>query len=152
MKQINPINFMRLELAAISTNESFARSTVCAFATRLDPTMDQLDDIKTAVSEAVTNAVVHAYDGNDGIILIEAELFNDHISIRISDSGTGIGDLDKMMQPFVTTKPEEERSGMGFTVMQSFMDSLNVESHVGRGTTVSMKKFFAQKSRQAAGA
>ncbi|MCL2850978.1 MAG: anti-sigma F factor [Firmicutes bacterium] len=157
----DPINAMRLELSAQSINESFARTTVAAFASQLDPTLDEINDIKTAVSEAVTNAIVHAY--GEGIIklkgvhlpstdytmptiVIEAELFNDSIRIKVTDKGKGINDIEQAMQPFHTTKPEEERSGMGFTVMQSFMDNLNVSSRPNKGTTITMQKFFVKNS------
>ena len=139
------LNIMRLEIEAKSENESFARSTVAAFASRMNLTVTDIDDIKTAVSEAVTNAVVHGFDNRpdtNNIIVVEAELYADRLMIKISDNGNGISDIDGAMQPFATTKPEQERSGMGFTVMQSFMDTLNVQSVKGRGTTISMQKFF----------
>ena len=142
------INRMRLELPAISANESFARSTVAAFASALDPTLQELDDIKTAVSEAVTNCVVHAYQakGQNDLITIACELYPNRLVVRISDSGMGIKDVTNAMQPFVTSKPDDERSGMGFTVMQSFMDELSVESNEGKGTMVTMLKLFKDKS------
>jgi len=143
------INRMRLELVATSLNESFARSTVAAFASSIDPTLDEINDIKTAVSEAVTNCVVHAYGLKSNVggateqtVVIECELYESHINISITDRGLGIKDVENAMQPFVTTRADEERSGMGFTVMQSFMDSLNVQSKEGSGTTVTMQKFF----------
>ena len=146
-------NKMRLEIPAQSINEGFARSTVAAFAAQLDPTLEEIGDIKTAVSEAVTNCVVHAYSktaGQSGTIVIDAELFADRITIRISDNGRGIKDIERAMQPFETTATEkDERSGMGFTVMQSFMDSLNVISNPKGGTTVQMKKFFQRKKPNA---
>ena len=154
------LNHMRLEIPALSRNESFARSTVCAFAAAVDPTLQDLDDIKTAVSEAVTNCVVHAYsatpvsakplDSRVNTITLDCTLYPSHIQIRVSDSGLGIRDINAAMQPFHTTRPEEERSGMGFTVMQSFMDSLEVTSKVGVGTTITMQKFFEQKSKESA--
>ena len=142
------LNHMKLELDGQSVNEGFARGVVALFAAQLDPTIDEINDIKTAVSEAVTNCVVHAYDKMQGSILIECELYSDRISIQITDSGGGIQDIETAMQPFTTTKPTEERSGMGFTVMQSFMDSVHVESKDGRGTTVTMQKFFQTKERE----
>ena len=140
------INYMRLEIDGISINEGFARGVVAAFAAQMDPSIDEINDIKTAVSEAVTNCVVHAYGGVQGIITIECELFADRIQVQIKDAGEGITDIESAMQPFVTTKPTEERSGMGFTVMQSFMDSVNVQSNPGSGTHVTMQKFFQSKT------
>ena len=146
-----PTNTMRLEIAAISANESFARGTIAAFASQANPTLDEINDIKTAISEAVTNCVVHAYSkkGN-GTIIIDCELFCDSLLVKITDTGIGIKNIEKALEPFFTTRPDEERSGMGFTVMQSFMDTLNVTSKQGFGTTVSMQKFFTkQKSKVA---
>lgn len=137
-------NYMKMQLPALSVNESFARTTVAAFAASLNPTLDEINDIKTAVSEAVTNCVVHAYDG-EGVIGIECNLLQNGIRISITDSGRGIKDIENAMQPFVTTKPDEERSGMGFTVMQSFMDSVSVTSKEDGGTTVTLQKFFAKE-------
>jgi len=133
------LNNMKLEIPATSINESFARATVAAFAAQLNPTIDQINDIKTAVSEAVTNCVVHA---NTKIITIECELDSHGLLVRVIDKGKGIKDVDAAMQPFVTTQADQERSGMGFTVMQSFMDNLNVESALNKGTTVTMQKFL----------
>lgn len=145
-------NSMRLEIASLSENESFARGTVAAFAARLNPTIDEINDIKTAVSEAVTNCIVHAYckgqkktslmKANHNKIVIACDLYKTGITISVTDFGIGIPNIDKAMEPFYTTKPDEERSGMGFTVMQSFMDTLRVSSNVGGGTTVTMQKFF----------
>ena len=147
-------NYMKLEFTSTSENESFARGTVAAFAAQLNPTLDEINDIKTAVSEAVTNCVVHAYASrkNDelrirneelrkNLILIECELFNDSITVVVKDTGVGIANIERAMEPFFTTKPNEERSGMGFTVMQSFMDTLDVKSDKS-GTVVTMQKFF----------
>ena len=136
------INKMSLEIPALSVNESFARATLCAFAAQLDPTMDEIDDIKTAVSEAVTNAVVHA---ECETIRIDAELFPSSIRIIVTDTGKGIRDINRAMEPFVTTKADAERSGMGFTVMSSFMDKLDVQSKPGQGTTITMQKRFARR-------
>ena len=155
-KEEKAINTMRLEIASRSENESFARGTVAAFAAQLNPTLDEVNDIKTAVSEAVTNCVVHAYEGkhrkddaftNYKRIVIVCDLYRDGITISITDFGVGISNIDKAMQPFYTTKPDEERSGMGFTVMQSFMDTLRVTSNSGGGTTVTMQKFFAAATK-----
>ena len=135
------LNHMRLEFDARPENESFARVAVSAFAVPFNPTMDVLSDIRTAVSEAVTNAIVHAYREMGGVIALEAELREDGVlSLTVSDTGCGIPDIDQAMQPFYTTQPEKERSGMGFSVMQTFMDDVQVESTPGEGTTVRMKK------------
>lgn len=143
---------MRLEIPAASANESFARGTVAAFAAQSNPTLDEINDIKTAISEAVTNCVVHAYaKKNSGIIAITCELFHDALTVVISDHGIGIKDVSKALEPFYTTRPDEERSGMGFTVMQSFMDTLDVVSTKDQGTTVTMQKFFAKPVSKASG-
>ena len=133
-------NYMSLQVEALSKNEAFARSVVAAFCVELNPTLDQINDIKTAVSEAVTNSIVHGYEGKGGKINITAYLENKTVHIEIEDNGIGISDIEKARQPFFTTKPEQERSGMGFTVMESFMDSLTVEETVGGGLTVKMSK------------
>ncbi len=135
-------NFMNLTIAAKSCNEAFARSVVAAFAAPLNPTVDEINDIKTAVSEAVTNCIVHAYDHDEnGIIKIEAFLEDNTIHIAISDNGVGISDIEKARQPFFTTKSDDdERSGLGFTVMETFMDSLNVAPNGEKGVVVTMTK------------
>lgn len=134
-------NEMILQVSAKSQNEAFARSTVAAFAVSLNPTLEQINDIKTAVSEAVTNAIVHGYEGADGMVTVRAGITGNILHISVADSGRGIEDIKKAMQPFYTTKPEQERSGMGFTVMESFMDSLEVEPNKdGKGITVIMQK------------
>lgn len=135
-------NKMRLEILSKSANEAFARVTVAAFASQLDINIEQLADIKTAVSEAVTNCIIHAYDTAEGIIIIEARLTKNSIEIEISDRGKGIENIDMAREPLFTTKPDLERSGMGFTIMDSFMDELKVESIVGLGTKITMKKIF----------
>lgn len=135
------INQMKLEFLSIPENEGFARVAVSAFAVQLDPTLDTLADIKTAVSEAVTNAIVHGYGEKIGVVSLSATLFeNGILSISVSDRGRGIEDIARAMQPFFTTQPEKERSGMGFSVMQTFMDKVSVESLPGEGTTVRMEK------------
>ena len=135
------INQMKLEFLSVPENEGFARVAVSAFAVQLDPTLDTLADIKTAVSEAVTNAIVHGYGEKIGIVSLSAALFeNGILSISVSDHGRGIEDIARAMQPFFTTQPEKERSGMGFSVMQTFMDKVSVESLPGEGTTVRMEK------------
>lgn len=133
-------DYMKIEFPAKSTNESFARSVVGAFATRLDITIEELADIKTAVSEAVTNAVVHAYKGKGGTIEINCQAVKNQIHIEIKDFGCGIKDVEQAMQPLFSGSNDEDRSGMGFTVMDSFMDHLEVISSVGHGTTVRMYK------------
>ena len=134
-------NYMKLELAALSENESFARSAVAAFALPLSPTFSELSDIKTAVSEAVTNCIVHAYGGRGGVIYITVTLYHDRsLRIDIRDKGCGIADVGLAMQPLYTTDQSGERSGMGFPVMQTFMDSLTVRSRVGAGTKLVMRK------------
>lgn len=145
------INTMRLEIAAISQNESFARSTVGAFAAQVNPTLDEINDIKTAISEAVTNCVVHGYTKKGGDIIIDCKLFPDALTVTVSDCGVGIKDVSRALEPFYTTRPDEERSGMGFTVMQSFMDTLDVSSKAGFGTTVTMQKFFTKQKKAVGG-
>ena len=133
-------NYMQLEFPSKSINESFARSAVAAFAARLDPTMEELGDIKTAVSEAVTNCIVHAYPDSIGVILIRCKILKDNVlDIVVKDRGCGISDLTLAMKPLFSTG-NEERSGMGFTIMESFMTALKVTSRVGKGTTVHMKR------------
>ena len=146
-----PINSMKLEISAVSQNESFARGTVAAFASQANPTLDEINDIKTAISEAVTNCVVHAYAQSKGVIAISCELFNDALSVTVTDRGVGIKNVDKALEPFYTTRPDEERSGMGFTVMQSFMDTLHVTSTVNQGTVVTMQKFFVKQRKKVSG-
>lgn len=133
-------NEMKLEFVNKATNEAFARITVAAFASQLDPTIEELADIKTAVSEAVTNCIIHAYENRQGIIKIIAKLRGNEITIQISDNGKGIENVDIAKEPLYTTKPNLERSGMGFTIMESFMDSMKVESIVGLGTKITLVK------------
>lgn len=135
-------NEMRLEFSSKSCNESFARVTVAAFAAQLDPSIEEIADIKTAVSEAVTNCIIHGYEEKEGIIKIECKLFANSIEIEISDNGRGIEDIEKARQALYTSKPDLERSGMGFTIMESFMDDVKVESVLGIGTKVTMKKMI----------
>ena len=133
-------NRIKLELMSKSTNESFARIAVSAFVSQLDPTIEELADIKTAVSEAVTNCIIHAYEEKEGTIYIECFLNNNEVTIEIKDNGIGIENIDVAKEPLYTSKPELERSGMGFTIMESFMDDVKIESIVGMGTKVTMKK------------
>ena len=138
-------NEMKLEFLAKSNNEAFARITVAAFASQLDPTIEELADIKTAVSEAVTNSIIHAYENKEGIVKINAYLYANSIQIEISDVGRGIENIDEAKQPLYTSKPNLERSGMGFTIMENFMDEMKVESIVGLGTKVTMKKIIKKE-------
>lgn len=139
-------NYMKLEFLSKSNNESFARVVVAAFASQLDPTLEELSDIKTAVSEAVTNSIIHGYEYKEGLIIIESSIKDNEIEIIIKDEGNGIKDLEQAMEPFYTSKPDMERSGMGFTVMDTFMDSLTVDSKSDKGTTIKMTKKFKKLS------
>lgn len=123
-----------------SENERLARTVIAAFIARLDPTLEEMSDVKTAVSEAVTNAVIHGYDGQEGTITIHSRIEGDTVWIEVRDQGVGIPDIKKAMEPLYTTKPEMERSGMGFAFMEAFMDELRVISEEGKGTTVRMRK------------
>ena len=136
-------NEMKLEFLSKSQNESFARTVVAAFAAQLDPTIEELSEVKTAVSEAVTNAVIHGYEYKEGRIIIISRIYERCIEIEIMDNGKGIDDIDLAMQPLYTSKPELERSGMGFTVMETFMDEVLVDSKAGIGTNIKMKKTFS---------
>ncbi|MBQ7016809.1 MAG: anti-sigma F factor [Firmicutes bacterium] len=135
-------DFIRTEFASRSENEALARVIASAFIARLDPTLEELDDVRTAVSEAVTNAIIHGYGHDEGIVYLTCELNDDTLTLTIEDHGVGIADLTQAMQPLYTSKPEEERSGMGFTMMQTFMDDLSVTSAPGEGTKVVMIKSF----------
>ena len=140
------INEMRLDFRALPENEAFARLAVSGFILPLDPTMEELADIKTAVSEAVTNAIIHGYGNGEGLVRLNAGYSADGgITIDIIDHGRGIDDVSRARQPFYTTAESEERSGMGFTVMESFMDDVDVRSAVGRGTTVRLTKRLRQR-------
>lgn len=133
-------NNVSLRFKAIPENEGFARSVIAAFCVSSDPTLEIINDIRTSVSEAVTNCIVHGYGSDKGDVLIDAEIRDDVLSVKIIDYGRGIVDIDTVTQDFYTTKEEEERSGLGFTIMKTFMDSLEVESVLGAGTTVTMTK------------
>ncbi|MBC5629365.1 anti-sigma F factor [Clostridium sp. NSJ-6] len=136
-------NKVCIEFVSRSENEGFARVAVAAFVSQLDPTIDELADVKTAVSEAVTNSIIHGYENaKEGIIKIEAAISGNEVSITIIDNGRGIENVDQAREPLYTSRPDLERSGMGFTVMETFMDSLYVESEFGKGTRVIMKKKF----------
>ena len=134
-------NHMSLTFPSLAENESFARVAIAAYAVQLSPTLSEIADLKTAVSEAVTNAIVHGYEGTRGDILLRASYDErGEITVEIEDHGRGIADIALAMEPFYTTQPEQERSGMGFSVMQTFMDGLEVVSHPGEGTLVRMRK------------
>lgn len=133
-------DILKMEILSRPENEGFARAAVAAFVARLNPTLEEINDIKTAVSEAVTNSVVHAYDSEEGSIKITIEIEEKNVAITIVDEGEGIANVEQAREPLFTTKPEEERSGMGFTFMEIFMDGLEVHSSKGKGTTVHMVK------------
>ncbi|MBR7163096.1 MAG: anti-sigma F factor [Clostridia bacterium] len=134
-------NYFKIQLPAIGENESFARSILSSFVLSLSPTIEEINDLKTAISEAVTNCVVHAYNKNDGVIEISAEINENLLSVTISDFGKGIADIEKAKTPMYTSGGDE-RSGMGFTIMETFMDTLEVSSKLGEGTSVTMTKTF----------
>jgi stage II sporulation protein AB (anti-sigma F factor) len=136
---------MSLQFSARSENESFARVTVAAFIAQLDPTMDELTEIKTVVSEAVTNAIIHGYENDpDGTVTIRVTIDDGFVHMTIADEGVGIKNLEKARMPLYTTKPELERSGMGFTIMENFMDEVEVETDEKHGTTIHLTKFLAK--------
>ncbi|HWT76491.1 MAG TPA: anti-sigma F factor [Mobilitalea sp.] len=137
---MNDKNEMTLLFESRSQNESFARTVVAAFATQLDPTIEELADIKTAVSEAVTNSIIHGYSDSLGIIRMHCIISGNELTVEITDDGVGIENIEKAMEPLYTTRPELERSGMGFSFMEAFMDELEVESIIGKGTTIKMRK------------
>ena len=133
-------NEMMIEFDSRSCNEGFARVAVAAFCTQMNPTLEELDDVKTAVSEAVTNAVIHGYQGNGGIIYLEVKILGQELTVTVKDTGIGIPNIPQAMEPMFTTDPEGERSGMGFSFMEAFMDEVSVESEPDKGTVVTMKK------------
>ena len=137
-------NHMKLEIPSKSQNEAFARVVVAAFAAQADPTIDEISDIKTAVSEAVTNAVIHGYEDSFGTIIVTAALTDRRLEVSVTDYGVGIEDLEQAREPLYTSKPELDRSGMGFTIMENFMDEFTLASEPGKGTTVTMVKIFSQ--------
>ena len=138
---MDSIQKMSIEFGCEPANESFARVAVAAYAARLNPTVEEISDIKTAVSEAVTNSIIHGYYGNeDGRITVECEIKGDKLMVSVTDRGVGIEDIKRAMEPMYTTRPELERSGMGFVFMEAFMDEVTVESTAGEGTTVKMSK------------
>lgn len=139
-------NIVKIEFLSKSQNEGFARVAVAAFVSQLDPTIEELTDVKTAVSEAVTNSIIHGYGEKNGTVKIEAMIEGITLTIKIYDEGVGIDNIELAMQPLYTSRPDLERSGMGFTVMETFMDSLEVKSEKGKGTQVIMKKVFKSLS------
>lgn len=140
MLEENRPEVLRMEIESLSRNEEFARVVVSVFMARMNPTLEELDDVKTAVSEAVTNAVIHGYQGNGGIIYLQVEIIGKEMTVTVKDTGVGIPDVEQAMEPMYTTDPEGERSGMGFSFMEAFMDAVEVDSEPGRGTVVTMKK------------
>ena len=138
-------NRMRLEFDAVSVNESFARVAVSAFFAQLNPTVDEIEDVKTAVSEAVTNSIIHGYGEKEGTVVVTCTYHDRDSEVVVIDEGVGIADIEKSMEPFFTTKPELERSGMGFAFMEAFMDEVSVESEPLKGTKVTMKKRFGER-------
>lgn len=139
-------NEIKVEFISKSCNEALARVIAAAFVSQLDPTVEEIADVRTAVSEAVTNAIIHGYEDSIGIITMECKLKDDTVIISVTDNGKGIYDIKQAMEPLFTTKPQLERSGLGFTVMQSFMDEVDVQSEYGKGTCVTMKKKFTSLS------
>ena len=133
-------NKMETTFLSLPENESFARVVIAAFAVQLSPTLSEISDIKTAVSEAVTNAIVHGYEGTRGPVTLRAVIDDRTLIVEVCDNGRGIRNIQQAMEPFFTTHPEQERSGMGFSVMQTFMDDLYVDSKPGEGTNVRMRK------------
>ena len=134
-------NETELRFLSLSGNEGFARAVAAAFASQLNPSIEELSDIRTAVSEAVTNAIIHGYEQRkDRTVVMRLSIDGDVLTVTVRDDGCGIGDVELARKPFYTSKPELERSGMGFAVMEAFMDTVAVESEVGRGTAVTMRK------------
>ncbi len=138
-------NEMTVEFKAIGENEGFARIVIAAFIAQLNPTLEEMGDVKVAVSEAVTNAIIHGYEKAEGMVQIRASIKDREIRIQIQDWGKGIRNIEQAMEPLFTTKPEEERSGMGFSFMEAFMDNLEVESQEGVGTTITMVKMMGEE-------
>lgn len=139
-------NWMQLEFQAISENEQLARIAVASFITPLNPTLEEMADVKTAVSEAVTNAIIHGYEEKEGVVYLRCRLNGDLLEVEIEDKGMGIDNIEQAMEPMFTTKPDKDRSGMGFSFMEAFMDELDVTSIPGAGTTVIMKKKLGTES------
>ncbi len=140
-------NQVTVEFVSNPENEKLARVMISAFSTILDPTLEEMADMKTAVSEAVTNAIIHGYEKKRGIIRMELQRKNRTVIVKISDNGEGIENIEKAMEPLFTTKPDQERTGMGFSFMEAFMDELDVVSNVGEGTTVTMKRTIPKREQ-----
>jgi len=137
---------LKLEMDSLSQNEEFARVVTAVFMSRLNPTLEEVDDVKTAVSEAVTNAIIHGYRGERGVVYMDitADMEERELAVRVKDTGVGIPDVKQAMEPMFTTDPEGERSGMGFSFMEAFMDQVDVQSQPGEGTVVTMKKYIGR--------
>ncbi len=140
MEERKDVERVKIQIDSLSRNEEFARVMAAVFMSRMNPTLEEIDDVKTAVSEAVTNAIIHGYQGGPGIIYIEAEIKENLLTLSIKDEGVGISNLKKAMEPMYTTDTSGERSGMGFSFMEAFMDQVEVETEPGQGTKVTMKK------------
>lgn len=140
MEERKDVERVKIQIDSLSRNEEFARVMAAVFMSRMNPTLEEIDDVKTAVSEAVTNAIIHGYQGGPGIIYIEAEIQENLLTLSIKDEGVGISNLKKAMEPMYTTDTSGERSGMGFSFMEAFMDQVEVETEPGQGTKVTMKK------------
>ena len=147
MEASNTHNEMEIRFDSRSENEGFARVSVASFLTQLNPTVEEVADVKTAVSEAVTNAIIHGYEQRVETVRIHCSIENQLFTVEISDRGKGIANVEKAMEPMFTTKPEDDRSGMGFSFMEAFMDTVEVESKVGEGTSVKMTKTIGKGSR-----
>lgn len=146
---MQPINEMKMEFLSKSNNEAFARVAAAAFVSQLDPTLEELADVKTAVSEAVTNSIIHGYENKTGYVTMQCKLYDDAVEICVIDGGKGIDDIELARRPLYTSKPDMERSGMGFTVMESFMDRVDVDSAPGQGTKVTLFKTFKSLRKDA---
>ncbi len=144
-------NYMKIEFDSKSQNEAFARVVVASFASQLDPTVEEIIDVKTAVSEAVTNAIIHGYEDSMGLVTVTCRIENNEIEIIVEDSGRGIDNIEQARQPLYTSKPQLERSGMGFTVMETFMDEIEVYSELEKGTTIKMVKKFKSLNAKSEG-
>ena len=141
-------NHMQVSFDAKSVNEGLARMVVTAFMTETNPTLEQIADVKTAVSEAVTNAIIHGYEDEDKLVELSCERNGQQLVVTVEDHGVGIANLQEAMQPFYTTKPQLERSGMGFSFMEAFMDKIEVRSNMGKGTKVVMWKYIEREKNQ----
>ncbi len=141
---------MKVIFESCSENEKFARTVVAAYIMRLNPTLEEMSDVKTAVSEAVTNSIIHGYEGGEGEIVMECIIHNSEVEITIEDYGVGIEDIEKAIEPLYTTRPEWERSGMGFAFMEAFMDDMKVTSELGVGTKVFLKKIIGKEDNEKA--